>query len=82
MDHAAGRLQVPGPLIQADSFRHSTGVGAMAEEDVGRAMEVLPSLQVERWHKPHVVHLAAPKRYVAAVERLYARSQSTPPPQP
>ena len=63
-------------LIQADSFRHPEKglVGAMGDEDVARAKEVLPPLEVERWHSAHVVHLAAPKRYVAALTRLAARA--------
>ena len=76
MDHAASlrAVRCPSLLIQADSFRHpELGlVGAMDDEDTARAKEALPSLVVERWHEPHIVHLAAPKRYVAALERLAA----------
>jgi hypothetical protein len=50
----------------------------MGDEDVAKAKQVLPALHLERWHKPHVVHLAAPRRYVAALERLVTSSaQST-----
>jgi hypothetical protein len=77
LDHAATlkAVRCPALLIQADSFRHpELGlVGAMGDDDVARAKEALPSLQVERWASTHVVHLAAPKRYVAALERLAAR---------
>jgi pimeloyl-ACP methyl ester carboxylesterase len=68
-------VKCPALLIQADSFRHPRLglVGAMGEEDVARAKQELPSLEVERWHSAHVVHLAAPRRYVAALERLVAR---------
>lgn len=73
---ALAAVKCPALLIQADSFRHpELGlVGAMGDEDVAKAKQVLPSLQFERWHKPHVVHLAAPKRYVAALERLVTSS--------
>jgi pimeloyl-ACP methyl ester carboxylesterase len=65
-------VRCPALLIQADSFRHpQLGlVGAMDDEDVARARRVLPNLVFERWHSAHVVHLAAPRRYVAALERL------------
>lgn len=78
MDHAASLRSVkcPALLIQADSFRHPEKgiVGAMGEEDVALAQKSLPPMEVERWHSAHVVHLAAPKRYVAALTRLAARA--------
>jgi pimeloyl-ACP methyl ester carboxylesterase len=74
LDHAAtlGRVRCPALLLQADSFRHpELGlVGAMGDEHVARAKEVLPSLRVERWRSTHVMHLADPKRYAAALEAL------------
>ena len=78
LDHAATlkAVKCPALLIQADSFRHpELGlVGAMGDDDVARAPEALPSLQVERWQSTHVVHLAAPKRYVAALTALASRA--------
>lgn len=82
LDHAATlqAVRCPSLLIQADSFRHpELGlVGAMGDDDVARAKEALPSLQVERWQSTHVVHLAAPKRYVAALEALSSRAGPSP----
>ncbi len=79
MDHAdcVARVRCPMTLIQASSFRHeSLGlVGAMDDADVARAKALKPDLVVEKWAKPHVVHLAAPKAYVAAVEALAVRAR-------
>jgi pimeloyl-ACP methyl ester carboxylesterase len=73
------RVRCPALLIQADSFRtDELGlVGAMGDDDVERAKAALPALEIEKWHQPHVVHLAAPRRYVAALERV-ARARSSP----
>ncbi len=77
MDHSAAleAVRCPALLIQADSFRHPQKglVGAMGDEDVARARAVLPPLEVERWHSAHVVHLANPRRYVQALQKLHAR---------
>ena len=66
------KVRCPALLIQADSFRtEELGlVGAMGDDDVERAKAALPALLVEKWHQPHVVHLAAPRRFVAALERV------------
>jgi pimeloyl-ACP methyl ester carboxylesterase len=74
------RVKCQAALIQADSFRtEELGlVGAMGDDDVERAVAALPSLHVERWHSPHVVHLAAPKRYVAALERVATAPAALP----
>ncbi len=73
-DHAQalGRVRCPMILAQAASFVHpELGlVGAMADQDVARAQQVLPSLQLERLNAPHVVHIAKPRRFVAWVDRL------------
>jgi pimeloyl-ACP methyl ester carboxylesterase len=71
-------VQCPATLIQADSFRHpELGlVGAMGEEDVARAKQALPALEVERWQSPHVVHLASPRRFVTALEKVAARASA------
>jgi len=78
MDHAGclSRLRCPMLLIQAHSFRdESLGlVGAMDDADVQRARQAKPDLVVEHWPQPHVVHLAAPRRYIRAVEDLAARA--------
>lgn len=78
MDHAAclARIRCPMLLIQAHSFRdEKLGlVGAMDDADVERARAAKPDLEVQRWPKPHVVHIADPRRYVDAVERLAGRS--------
>jgi pimeloyl-ACP methyl ester carboxylesterase len=78
MDHAdcLRRVRCPMVLIQASSFRdEKLGlVGAMEDHDVARAQQLKPDLVVESWSKPHVVHLAAPKSYVQAVQALAARS--------
>ncbi|MBL8916728.1 MAG: alpha/beta hydrolase [Archangium sp.] len=67
-----GQVKCPALLIQADSFRtEDLGlVGAMGDDDVDAAKRALPSLLIEKWNSPHVVHLAAPKKYVEALERL------------
>ncbi|MFT3710821.1 MAG: alpha/beta hydrolase [Archangium sp.] len=74
------RIRCPASLIQADSFRtDELGlVGAMDDDDVKRAVAALPALHVEKWASPHVVHVAAPKRYVEAIERV-ATSPALPP---
>ena len=78
MDHAAclAAVRCPMMLIQASSFRHpKLGlVGAMDDDDVKRAQQILPALLVEQLTITHVVHAAAPKKYVAAVDRLAALS--------
>ena len=84
MDHAAclSRLRCPMLLIQAHSFRdESLGlVGAMDDADVQRARQAKPDLVVESWPHPHVVHLAAPRRYIRAVHDLALRSAGGTPP--
>ncbi|MFO0598062.1 MAG: alpha/beta hydrolase [Myxococcaceae bacterium] len=69
-------VDCPALLIQADSFRHEELglVGAMGDEDIARARAIKPELEIEHWPKPHVVHLAAPKRYVRAIEALWQRA--------
>ncbi|HYV44982.1 MAG TPA: alpha/beta fold hydrolase [Myxococcaceae bacterium] len=78
MDHAGclSRARCPMLLIQAHAFRdEALGlVGAMDDDDVRRARAAKPDLVVESWPKPHVVHLAAPRRYVRAVRALAARA--------
>jgi pimeloyl-ACP methyl ester carboxylesterase len=78
MDHAdcLRRVRCPMLLLQATSFRDDQLglVGAMDDGDVSRAREAKPDLRVESWAKPHVMHLAAPRRYVRAVRDLAARA--------
>jgi hypothetical protein len=78
MDHAAclAKVRCPMTLIRAHSFRdESLGlVGAMDDADVEHARVVKPDLHIESWPKPHVVHIAAPRRYIRAVESLAARA--------
>ncbi len=82
MDHGAclQAVRCPMTLIQASSFRdEQVGlVGAMDDDDVKRARSLKPDLVVESWEKPHVVHLAAPKRYVEAVRDLAKRVVPAP----
>jgi len=70
-------VRCPMTLIQASSFRGDDGrlVGAMDDADVQRARALKPDLVVESWRKPHVVHLAAPRRYVEAVHALASRAR-------
>lgn len=87
MDHAASlaALRCPMLLIRAVSFvDDELGlVGAMSDDDVRRAREAKPDLVVEDWPTPHVVHLAAPRRYVEAVARLeHLAARWTPPAPP
>ncbi|MDP2344114.1 MAG: alpha/beta hydrolase [Deltaproteobacteria bacterium] len=81
MDHAAclAAIRCPLVLIQASSFRHpELGlVGAMGDDDVERAQRALPALLLEKWPVTHVVHLAAPKKYVAQIDRLAKLSTAT-----
>lgn len=74
MDHGEclARTRCPVVLLQASSFYDpALGlVGAMADADVARAKSLKPGLVVESWPKPHVVHLAAPKEWLALLARL------------
>lgn len=76
MDHGdcLSRTRCPVVLLQASSFTDpELGlVGAMDDADVARARSLKPGLVVESWPKPHVVHLAAPKQWLALMERLEA----------
>ena len=78
VDHAAmlAAVRCPITLIKANSFRHpELGlVGAMGDEDVGRALGAQPAIRVERWPVAHVVHMATPKKYAALVDSLAAHS--------
>ena len=78
IDHAAllAAVRCPMTLIKAASFvDDKLGlVGAMSDDDVARAQTILPALVVQKVAKPHVVHVAAPKTYVAAVDALAARA--------
>lgn len=71
------RVQCPMTLMQAYSFRHpELGlVGAMDDADVAEALRIKPDLVVERWPKPHIIHIAAPREYVASLRALAARCQ-------
>ena len=77
MDHAAelAAVRCPMMLLQAHSFRHPTLglVGAMDDADVARAQALKPDLIVQRWPKPHVIHLAAPRAWAEALLGLAAR---------
>lgn len=76
MDHGdcLMRTRCPVVLLQASSFSDpALGlVGAMDDADVAKARSLKPGLVVESWPKPHVVHLAAPKEWLALVARLEA----------
>lgn len=73
-------VQCPAVLLTAHSFRHpALGlVGAMDDDDVARARQILPALVVERWPKPHVIHIAAPRQYIALVDRLAGAAAASP----
>lgn len=77
MDHGAvlSKIACPMLLIRAHSFRHpKLGlVGAMGDEDIARARTLKADLVIEHWPKPHIVHLAAPRAYVRALEQLAIR---------
>jgi pimeloyl-ACP methyl ester carboxylesterase len=69
-------LACPTTLIQAASFVHPTLglVGAMADDDVALARSLLPSIVVEKFAKPHVVHAHAPALYIRSIDALAARA--------
>ncbi|MBL8921310.1 MAG: alpha/beta fold hydrolase [Myxococcaceae bacterium] len=69
---ALARARCPMVLLQASSFRDpELGlVGAMDDDDLARAKALKPDLVVESWPKPHVVHLAAPKQWLALIARV------------
>lgn len=69
------RVRCPMTLMQAYSFRHpELGlVGAMDDADVTEAQRIKPDLVVERWPKPHIIHIAAPKDYASSLRQLAAR---------
>lgn len=71
------RVRAPITLVKAHSFRHPTLglVGAMDEDDVARARQLQPSMQVVRVAKPHVVHIADPRGWCAALDALAARAR-------
>ena len=77
MDQHAALAQVrcPMTLMSAWSFRHpELGlVGAMDESDLTEAQRIKPDLVVERWPKPHVIHIAAPQQWVRSLDALVAR---------
>ncbi len=74
LDHAAmlAAVRCPVLLAQAASFESPTLglVGAMADRDVDRARQVLPSIIVEKINAQHVVHIARPKVYAQWVQRV------------
>lgn len=79
MDHAEclAKTRCPVLLICAHSFRdEKLGlVGAMDDDDRARAKAAKPDLVLESWPTPHVMHLAAPRRYIAAIDALAARAK-------
>lgn len=70
------KVRCPVTLMQAHSFRHpELGlVGAMDDADVARAQALCPGLELIRVAKPHVIHLADPRGWCEALERLAARA--------
>jgi pimeloyl-ACP methyl ester carboxylesterase len=72
---ALARVKCPMTLMSAYSFRHpELGlVGAMDADDLAEAQRIKPDLVVERWPKPHVIHIAAPREWVASLRALAAR---------
>lgn len=74
-------VRCPITLIKAWSFRHpSLGlVGAMDDADVTRAQQIQPTIEVRRVKKPHVVHIADPRGFIAAIDALAARCARSPP---
>ncbi len=69
------RVRCPMTLMKAHSFRHpELGlVGAMDDDDVKEALRLKPDLVVERWPKPHVIHIAAPRSWLVSMAALAAR---------
>ena len=47
----------------------------MDDDDVAEAVRLKPDLVVERWPKPHVIHIAAPKSWLGSLSALAARSE-------
>lgn len=69
------QVRCPTTLMTAYSFRHpELGlVGAMDDDDVARAQQLQPTLVVQRLAKPHVIHLADPTGFCAAIDALAER---------
>lgn len=62
-------VKCPVLLMKAYSFRHPELklVGSMEESDIETALRIKPDMQVMRFDKPHVVHLAAPDAWCRAL---------------
>jgi|CXWL01.1.fsa_nt_gi pimeloyl-ACP methyl ester carboxylesterase len=72
------RVRCPTLLITAHSFRDETLglVGAMDDDDRARAQRLKPDLTIEAWPTQHVVHIAKPKQYVAAIDALARKAKA------
>ncbi|MCC7073705.1 MAG: alpha/beta hydrolase [Deltaproteobacteria bacterium] len=69
------QVRCPATLMTAHSFRHpELGlVGAMDDDDVARARQIQPAMEVQRLQKPHVIHLADPRAFCGAIDALAER---------
>ena len=71
LDHgeALSRVRCPVLLIHADWYRTEKGlVGAMDDDDAGRALELVPDAEYVRLNSSHVTHSGAPEKYVELVK--------------
>ncbi|HEX9093091.1 MAG TPA: alpha/beta hydrolase [Coriobacteriia bacterium] len=68
------RVRCPMLLIHADWFRHpDLGlVGAMDDDDVARARELVPHMRYRHIHAGHVIHMQKPAEFAAAIRELAA----------
>jgi pimeloyl-ACP methyl ester carboxylesterase len=75
------QVKCPATLMKAYSFRHpELGlVGAMDDDDVKRATQIKPDLEVIEYAKPHIIHIAAPGEWCDALDAV-ARKVSGPAP--
>ncbi len=69
------RVTCPMLLIHADWFRHpDLGlVGAMDDEDIRRARELVADFHYKHIHAGHVIHMQKPQQFVATI-REFAQS--------
>jgi pimeloyl-ACP methyl ester carboxylesterase len=68
-EEALSRVRCPVLFIHADWYRTEKGlVGAMDDDDVRRALELVPHAEYVRLETSHVTHSAMPVRFVELVK--------------
>lgn len=76
-DHAEAlaRIRCPALLVQADFAVLADGTldGAMTRDDANRALSLLAAGEYRKVDTGHVVHLAAPKTYLAMAGNFFRR---------